>query len=36
MLAVQWHPEAGDNLSLFTSLIEASRQRSSRSAGTTA
>jgi putative glutamine amidotransferase len=34
MLAVQWHPEAGDNLSLFTSLIEAARQRSSPSAGT--
>jgi putative glutamine amidotransferase len=33
MLAVQWHPEAGDDLSLFTSLIQAARQRSNRSAG---
>jgi putative glutamine amidotransferase len=27
MLAVQWHPEVGDDLSLFTSLIHAARQR---------
>ncbi len=27
MLAVQWHPEAGDDLSLFSSLVEAARQR---------
>jgi gamma-glutamyl-gamma-aminobutyrate hydrolase PuuD len=23
MIAVQWHPEAGDDLSLFTALIAA-------------
>ena len=27
MLAVQWHPEAGDDLRLFSSLITAARQR---------
>lgn len=26
MLAVQWHPEAGDDLSLFTALVAAARQ----------
>jgi putative glutamine amidotransferase len=26
-IAVQWHPEAGDDLSLFTALIEAASQR---------
>lgn len=26
MLAVQWHPEAGDDVSLFTALIAAARQ----------
>ncbi|MGO8959270.1 MAG: gamma-glutamyl-gamma-aminobutyrate hydrolase family protein [Streptosporangiaceae bacterium] len=29
MLAVQWHPEADDDPSLFTSLVEASRQHAS-------
>lgn len=27
MIAVQWHPEAGDDLSLFTALIAAARER---------
>jgi putative glutamine amidotransferase len=27
MIAVQWHPEAGDDLSLFASLIAAAKQR---------
>ena len=27
MVAVQWHPEAGDDLSLFTALIAAADQR---------
>jgi putative glutamine amidotransferase len=26
MIAVQWHPEAGDDLSLFTALITAASQ----------
>jgi putative glutamine amidotransferase len=26
MIAVQWHPEAGDDLSLFTALIAAARE----------
>jgi putative glutamine amidotransferase len=26
-IAVQWHPEAGEDVSLFTALIEAARQR---------
>jgi gamma-glutamyl-gamma-aminobutyrate hydrolase PuuD len=25
--AVQWHPEAGDDPSLFTALVAAARQR---------
>ena len=29
LVGVQWHPEVGDELSLFTSLVEAARKRSS-------
>ncbi len=34
MLAVQWHPEAGDDLSLFTALTAAAGQRPSQPADT--
>ena len=34
MLAVQWHPEAGDDLSLFTSLIAAAGQQATGPADT--
>jgi gamma-glutamyl-gamma-aminobutyrate hydrolase PuuD len=27
MIAVQWHPEAGDDLSLFTALVAAAGDR---------
>jgi len=33
MLAVQWHPEAGDDLRLFSSLITAARQRIAQPVG---
>lgn len=33
MLAVQWHPEAGEDMSLFRWLIAAARTRQARSAG---
>jgi len=33
MLAVQWHPEAGDDLRLFSSLITAARQRVAQPVG---
>jgi gamma-glutamyl-gamma-aminobutyrate hydrolase PuuD len=27
MVGVQWHPEAGDDLSLFTALVAAASER---------
>jgi putative glutamine amidotransferase len=33
MIAVQWHPEAGDDLSLFRGLVVAATERSAQSVG---